>query len=478
MKQFSPYEIDFKFPYSICPRTNRIFTKLRFVILFSAIALLLAVIFITNNANAKRTALLPETASPDTHPITEQFSGTFSATTLPLALPAITTDHRSTLSQSTLSQSIHLTDTTNAHHIRIKKGDTLASIFKHLGISHRQLHRLVSTDQMTSMLARLIPGQSLDIEVDQDKKLHHLIFNQTPIKSLHVTLTSQQTYATKMHLAPSETRIQHASGIIKSSLFAAGKKAGLSEALTMDMAEIFRWDIDFALDIRKNDYFTVLYEEEYFNGKKIGLGKILAADFVNQSKHYHAVRYTDTNNHTSYYSPEGKSLKKAFLRTPVDFTRISSHFGKRYHPILNRMKSHKGVDYAAPNGTPIKASGNGKIQFRGRKGGYGNTVIIQHGKKYRTLYAHMSRFAHNLKKGSHVKQGQVIGYVGSTGRATGPHLHYEFRVDGKHRNPLAIKLPTAPQIPKKYKQDFLAKTQPLLKQLSTITTVLTQTTNE
>ena len=223
----------------------------------------------------------------------------------------------------------------------------------------------------------------------------------------------------------------------------------------MELAGIFGWDIDFALDIRQGDSFAVIYEEVFLDGEKVRDGDIIAATFSNRGESYQAIRYTDASNHTDYYSPDGHSMRKAFLRTPVEFSRISSRFSLgRKHPILNTIRAHKGVDYAAPRGTPIKATGDGKVIYRGVKGGYGNVVIIQHGSSYSTLYGHMSRFARGVHSGSHVKQGQIIGYVGSSGLATGPHLHYEFRINGVHRNPLTVKLPDAQPLPKQYMADF------------------------
>jgi murein DD-endopeptidase MepM/ murein hydrolase activator NlpD len=237
----------------------------------------------------------------------------------------------------------------------------------------------------------------------------------------------------------------------------------------MELANIFGWDIDFALDIRKGDRFTVLYEEMYVDGEDIGNGTILAAEFVNQGKRYHAVRYTDAGGKTDYYSLDGKSMRKAFLRTPVEFSRISSGFSLgRKHPILNKIRAHKGVDYAAATGTPIKVTGDGKIIFRGKKGGYGNTIIVQHGSKYSTLYAHMSKYRSGLTTGSRVKQGQIIGYIGSSGLATGPHLHYEFRVNDVHRDPLRVKLPGAEPLASKYREDFNKKAEALLAQLDLV----------
>jgi murein DD-endopeptidase MepM/ murein hydrolase activator NlpD len=234
----------------------------------------------------------------------------------------------------------------------------------------------------------------------------------------------------------------------------------------MELAQIFGWDIDFALDIRKGDQFRVLYEEKYLDGEKIGEGNILAAEFTNNGDTFAAVRYTDSNGDTNYYTPDGRSMRKAFLRSPVDFRRISSGFKReRYHPVLGVKRPHRGTDYAAKTGTPIKASGDGKVIWRGTKGGYGKTIIIQHGGNITTLYAHMSKYNSKVTSGSRVKQGQTIGYVGMTGTATGPHLHYEFRLNGVHKNPVTVKLPDAQPIANKELAKFKADTSQLIAEL-------------
>jgi murein DD-endopeptidase MepM/ murein hydrolase activator NlpD len=234
----------------------------------------------------------------------------------------------------------------------------------------------------------------------------------------------------------------------------------------MQLAKIFRWDIDFALEIRPQDKFTVIYEELWADGKQVGSGNIIAAEFVNRGRSYRAVRFENDRGTTEYYSPAGKPLRKTFFRTPVEFTRISSGFSnRRWHPILKRSRAHKGVDYAAPSGTPIVATGDATVEFRGWNKGYGRVVYLRHGRKYRTVYGHMSRFAKGLRKGDRVKQGEVIGYVGQTGLATGPHLHYEFHVDGVHRNPLTVKAPIADPLGPKEMKRFLAVAKPLLASL-------------
>ena len=222
----------------------------------------------------------------------------------------------------------------------------------------------------------------------------------------------------------------------------------------MEMVRIFGWDIDFVLDIRSGDSFHIIYNAYELNGKRLADGNILAAEFNTQGQSYRAIRFEDADGVASYYAPNGDSMLGTFLRSPVEFSRISSRFGKRKHPILKTWRAHKGVDYAARRGTPIRATADGKVILAGNKGGYGKTVVIRHAGRFSTLYGHMTGFAKNIRSGSRVKQGQTIGYVGSTGLATGPHLHYEFRLDGVHRNPLTFKTPKASSIAKAQKAEF------------------------
>ncbi len=348
--------------------------------------------------------------------------------------------------------------------VKVKSGDALANIFRRYHLAPRELHNIMALGKDTASLKNLRPGDIFRFQIDENQRLQQLIYNIGPLKSLHIQRHGQ-IFSAVMQVKNIEPRSTYAMGKINSSLFEAAKEAGLSDTLIMKMVNIFGWDIDFAQDIRKGDQFALIYEEQFLDGKKVNNGAILAAEFTTQGHTYRALRFTDASNHSDYYTPEGLSMRKAFLRTPVDFRRISSRFGNRHHPILNRMRLHKGVDYAAKTGTPIKASGDGKIIFRGRKGGYGRTVIIQHGGRYSTLYAHMSRFKRGLATGKYVKQGQIIGYVGRSGRTTGPHLHYEFRVNGVHRNPLTVRLPNAAPIKKRYRNSFNHTANVLLAQL-------------
>ena len=351
--------------------------------------------------------------------------------------------------------------------IIVKSGDTLSAIFKRLSLSAGTLHKMINSSKEAKQLTRIKPGQKLIVSFNENDKLQSLRYDLNRVDTLVINKEADSSkFVTLIESKEIEIRQQFATGTITNSLFATGNKVGLSNAMIMKLAQLFGWDVDFALDIRKGDSFAILFEEKYIDDKKIGNGNILSAEFVNRGKTFKAIRYTDASGHTDYYSEKGLSMRKAFLRTPVDFSRISSKFSSgRKHPVLNRIRAHKGVDYAASRGTPIKAVGNGKVIFKGTKGGYGRVIILQHGSKYTTLYAHMNSYNRKLKRGSRVEQGQTIGYVGSSGLATGPHLHYEFRMNGVHRNPLTVPLPSASPIAKKYRTDFRNAADTLISQL-------------
>lgn len=354
----------------------------------------------------------------------------------------------------------------------VKKGDTLSSIFSELDM-HQELTRVLNLGKQAKPFKKIYPGQKLHFtfgsEGTDKLEIDKLELEQSITKSLFL-YRDNDTFIVEETDRELDRISQVATGEINQSLFLAGQDAGMSDSLIMALAGIFGWDIDFALDIRNGDTFSVVYEELYLDGEKVGDGNIIAAEFVNNNETYRAYRYTDSNDKTEYYSPDGKSMRRPFMRTPVDLARISSHFNlRRKHPVLNKIRAHKGVDYAAPRGTAIKATGDGKVVHRGRKGGYGNTIILRHGNTYTTLYAHMSKYSKNTSVGSRVKQGQIIGYIGSTGLATGPHLHYEFRVNGVHRNPLKVKLPSANPLPDSEMDRFQASIQPMIVQLDAYT---------
>jgi len=354
------------------------------------------------------------------------------------------------------------------HEVTVRRGDSLYRIFRRLEVPPRDLAQLLDADEAAHRLRSLRPGQGLTLRLGSDNRLDELTVAIDAERTLRA-LRAGDGFQVDVEHQPLERRVRTASAVIENSLFLAGQRAGLSDRLIMELTEIFGWDVDFALDVRAGDRFSVIFEEHYKDGEKVRDGAILASEFFNRGRSVRAIRYVDENGRSEYFSPDGLSMRKAFLRTPVRFSRISSRFSKgRLHPVLNRMRAHKGVDYAAPPGTPIKATGDGRVIFAGRKGGYGKTVIVQHGSTYTTLYAHMSRLHRRARNGNRVRQGDVIGYVGSTGLATGPHLHYEFRVRGVHKDPLRVKLPKALPIEDRYREDFLRRSRPLVAQLDVL----------
>ena len=347
----------------------------------------------------------------------------------------------------------------------VKSGENLSTIFSALNLSREDLHKIIHANATGKQFADVIPGQDVIATVSAEGELEQLTYAKNPFETLIAT-RQDNGFDVKLFSKKIDHQISSAKAIIHSSLFEDGVKAGLSEKIILKLADIFAWDIDFALNLRDGDELTVVYEKLTVDGEEFDTGDILSVEFVNQGKTYTAVRFADNQGHTGYYTPEGHSLRKAFLQSPMDFAKISSHFNlHRKHPILNTIRAHKGVDYAASIGTPVKTTGDGKIVYRGKKNGYGNVVEIEHGQKYSTLYAHLSGFKSSQKLGSAVKQGDVIGYVGKTGLATGPHLHYEFRIAGQHVNPVTAKLPRSIQMDKAIMAKFKAQTQPLMAQV-------------
>ena len=362
--------------------------------------------------------------------------------------------------------------------VKIQPGDKLAQVFKQAGLDTQQLDKILALGGEAAKLARLYPGKTLKIKMGAEGRLQELLYNITPTRTLRISEQGDAaSFMANMVEHPLERRIARVAATIESSLYLAAQKAGLPDTLTMGLSNIFGWDIDFASDVQRGDNFTILYEEFYAQGEKVREGDILAAEFTNGDKTLHAIRFDDGKGHANYYTPDGMGMRKAFLRTPVEFARVSSGFSLgRRHPLLNRIRSHRGVDYAAPTGTPVKAAGDGTVSFAGNKSGYGKTVILQHGKQYSTLYAHLSRYPAGLNEGDRVEQGQVIGYVGQSGLSTGPHLHYEFRVNDQHRNPLTLKLTQAEPIPSQEKSEFTREAKALMDQLTAFKRTLTART--
>ena len=339
--------------------------------------------------------------------------------------------------------------------VDIKAGDTLGKIFKKYRIDSKITHD-VSRSKQGSVLNNLQTGPNLRLRFNKEKHLVSLRYNVSPLKILVAEFDDEQNFKTNFEARKIELVQRETSGTIKSSLFASAAKSGVSDQLVLQLASIFKWNIDFSRDLQEGDKFSLIYEEKHIAGKKFSNGGILAAAFEIGDTRYTAIRDTDSEGNISYYSVNGDSLKRAFLRSPVEFSRISSQFSKkRFHPILKKWRAHNGVDYAASRGTPVTATADGIVTFKGRKGGYGRAVIIQHGKKYQTLYGHLNSYSKKIKSGGRIKQGQVLGYVGSSGLASGPHLHYEFRVNGIHKNPLTVKVPRALPIAGGKREKFL-----------------------
>lgn len=352
----------------------------------------------------------------------------------------------------------------------VRKGDSLWKIFDRMNLNHQALSEVMQSGKVARTLNTIRPGDQLELIRTSDDAVEKLRYMRNRLEGVVVARTSGRLKAEKL-LKVAEVIPTYAAGNISDSLFVDAKKAGLDDSVIMQLVSVFGWDIDFAQDIRRGDSFGILYEQRILDGEPVGAGKILAAHFTNRNRTYNAVHYTDSSGHSGYFTPDGRSMRKAFLRTPVDFARVSSHFNmRRKHPVLHTIRAHKGVDYAASRGTPIRASGDGKIVHKGRKGGYGRTVMIQHGQGYRTLYAHLNGYKRGLKKGAKVRQGDIIGYVGSSGLATGPHLHYEFHVNGRHKNPLTVAFPKAKPIPERERRKFLAHATEMTSQLASLRT--------
>lgn len=344
----------------------------------------------------------------------------------------------------------------------VRRNDTLEKIFRNLQLNLADLATLRTLPDLRTTLDRLHPGEALRLFRDDAGALLGLERQLSESERLQVA-RADDGFQAHIIETPLERSVRTASATVTSSLFMAARNSGISDQVAIEIADVFAWDIDFVLDVREGDRFTVSYEQLSKDGEYLRDGAVLAVQFVNQGREYRAVRYVDPDGNARYFTPDGRSLKKAFLRAPLEFTRVSSRFNpSRKHPVLNRIRAHRGVDYAAPTGTPVRAAGDGRVQFRGVKGGYGNAIELSHAGGVVTVYGHMSRFAKNLRAGQRVTQGQVIGYVGQTGLATGPHLHYEYRVHGAYKDPQKVKLPNAQPLPESLLADFHAQTEPLL----------------
>ncbi|CAL60476.1 putative peptidase [Herminiimonas arsenicoxydans] len=332
---------------------------------------------------------------------------------------------------------------------RVRSGDTLATLLDRLGVDDNEAAAFIKSDPIARSVMQLKAGKRVQAQTDANGELNWLSSTVTAgrneaLTNIVITREGNRLKAAEVPVAM-EKRIEMRSGTIRSSLFAATDAAQIPDNIASQIVDMFSTNIDFGSDLRRGDRFNVVYETFWQNGEYVHAGRVLAGEFMNGPATYQSVWFEDPASPQSggYYGFDGKSLKKAFLKSPLEFSRISSGFSLRKHPISGKWKAHKGVDFAAATGTPIRASGDGVIDFAGTQGGYGNVVVIKHWSKYSTAYAHMSRFAPNMRKGTKVSQGQVIGYVGTTGWSTGPHLHYEFRVNNEARDPMSVDIPNA-----------------------------------
>ena len=345
--------------------------------------------------------------------------------------------------------------------IIVARHDTLDAIFRRMALDPADLAAIRNLPGIRQSLDLLKPGDAIRL-THADGTVRGLTRKVSDTETLEVT-RADDGFSARMIPNRVETHLRTAHGTIDSSLFQAAERAGMPDSVALELADIFAWDIDFVLDLRAGDRFTAVYEQIYEDGRRTRDGRILAAEFVNAGRTYRAVRFAPGGGSAAYYSPDGLPMRKAFLRAPVEFTRISSRFNPhRMHPILNRIRGHMGTDYAAPTGTPVHAAAAGRVTFAGTRGGYGNALVLAHAGGISTLYGHLSRFARHITAGSRVEQGEVIGYVGMTGLATGPHLHYEYLVNGVHGNPQTLRLPGGEPLPSADRAAFRAAALPLL----------------
>ncbi|MDN5842771.1 MAG: M23 family metallopeptidase [Alcaligenaceae bacterium] len=346
---------------------------------------------------------------------------------------------------------------------QIRRGDTVAALLQRLNVHEKGLLPFLIQDKGARSIYKLYPGRIVRAALDDQGSLVWLRYAHTPgtqtkdgfvSKWLEVTPDGQGGFAAAERTVPAHTQLRIAEGDITSSLFGAADEANIPDAITFEMVNILSSKVDFLKDLRKGDSFRIVYDAYMYDGRQVGSGRIRALEFSNRDETYSAVWFKSSDGKAGYYDFSGHSLKGAFLRNAIKFTRISSRFGMRKHPIHNKWMGHKGVDYAAPKGTPIHATADGTVQFIGKQRGYGNVIILKNYGAYSTLYAHQSRFARGLRRGDKIQQGQLIGYVGSTGWATGPHLHYEFRINKKPVDPLSVDLPTARPLNADQRQAF------------------------
>lgn len=352
--------------------------------------------------------------------------------------------------------------------VTVRHGDNLSSLFNQVGLSAQSLSRVINSSDESNVLNRLFPGNELSFYIPEPGQLKRLEVFTSPLEGYVFTLNDSRYDVEPILRTPEIVQVVR-EGRIADSLFLAGQQADIPANVIMSMADVFGGVIDFLLDPRQGDEFSIIYEEKYLDGQLVGTGEILAAQFVNQGREHAAVRYETSTGDVGFFSPDGESMRKAFLKNPLDVFRISSNFNpNRMHPILNTIRAHRGTDYAAPTGTPVRATADGVVTWASRNGSYGKLIVIEHQGSFETKYAHLNDYADDIKKGSRVRQGQIIGYVGATGGATGPHLHYEFLIGGVHKDPRTIveQLPLAIALDEAEMIRFRQHSQEVLRQLS------------
>ncbi|MGQ4581940.1 peptidoglycan DD-metalloendopeptidase family protein [Lysobacter sp. F60174L2] len=354
--------------------------------------------------------------------------------------------------------------------VRVQSGETLGALFERMGVPASTMYRILEQPGAKQLLTRLRPGTELGFDLPADGQLRTFRFDRDPTHRVELAIGAD-TITEQVIERPTESRTVVASGEISSSLYASARKAGLSPSAIATLTDdIFQYDIDFT-DAQKGDRFSVVYEQLWREGERIGTGEVAAATFTTGGKTFSGFRF-EHDGKVGYYTADGRPLKKAFIRMPIPYARVTSGFTKaRKHPVLGRTRRHDGVDYGAGTGTPIHAAGDARVKFVGWKSGYGRTIVLDHGRGYTTLYAHMSRFG-KYKRGSSIKQGTVIGYVGSSGLATGPHLHYEFRINGVHRNPLTVTMPPPEPLKGAALVAFRAQTAPALARIQQVEKIM------
>ena len=348
---------------------------------------------------------------------------------------------------------------------RIQRGDTVTSILARLKVDDTEALTYLLQAKDVRSLYQLIPGRTIRVTTTEEGTLESLSYVNTDGRRLHV-VRGESGFSSSEEMPQTEQWVMQSSGQIETSLFAATDSSGIPEIVALQLTEIFSSDIDFHRDLRRGDRFSVVYEALAADGEFAGFGRVLSAEFVNQGHTFRAVYFRDDQGRNGYYTPDGRNMRKAFLRSPIEFSRVTSGFtSSRFHPVLKTWRAHKGIDYGAPAGTRVRVTADGHVTFVGRKGGYGNVVIVRHTNGFETLYAHLSGFNQDMRQGRRVVQGEIVGFVGSTGLATGPHLHYEFHVNGVHQDPMRLAMPPGPPITAQLRSAFDETAQPLFSRL-------------